>query len=136
MNAQGAEEKGKGRGVTLRTPGKRKAIAALSLALVFALGMSMPAFAAPPFELDGNATSNNFPGDDWDVVNQTPPGGNPIARTGLIVDLPEPETGFNQFQSGGRRTKGYPQVAAHRRSRRRTRTTSRTPTPQPITEPR
>ena len=75
--------------------------AALSLALVFALGMSMPAFAAPPFELDGNATSNDFPGDDWDVVNQTPPGGNPIARTGLIVDLPEPATGFNQFQTGG-----------------------------------
>ena len=78
------------------TPGKRKAIAALSLALVFALGMSMPAFAAAPFELDGNATSNDFPGDDWDAVNSG--GGTPLARTGLIVDRPEPP--FAQFTGG------------------------------------
>jgi hypothetical protein len=70
---------------------------AMGLALVFAFGMSMPAFADPPFELDGNATSNDFPGDDWDVVNTT--GGNSIANTGLIVDRPEPA--FAQFLGGG-----------------------------------
>ena len=80
------------------TPGKRKAIAALSLALVFALGMSMPAFAAAPFELDGNATSSDFPGDDWDVVNDT--GGTSIVSTGLIVDF-SPEPPFAQFTGGG-----------------------------------
>jgi hypothetical protein len=61
--------------------------------------MSSLSFAALPFELDGNATSNDFPGDDWDVVNATPPGGTPLARTGLIVDRPEPT--FAQFTGGG-----------------------------------
>jgi hypothetical protein len=70
---------------------------ALGLALVFALGMSMPAFADPPFELDGNAIANDFPGDDWNVVNTT--GGDSIARTGLIVDRPEPAEA--QFLGGG-----------------------------------
>lgn len=44
--------------------------ACMGAALTLAAG---PVFAAPPFELDGNATSNDFPGDDWDVVNATPP---------------------------------------------------------------
>jgi hypothetical protein len=81
------------------TLGIRKAMAALSLALLFAYSMVIPAFAAPPFELDGNATSNDFPGDDWDVVNATPPGGTPLARTGLIIDRPEPLAA--QFSGGG-----------------------------------
>jgi hypothetical protein len=66
-----------------------------ALAFLF-FGMA-PADADPPFELDGNATSNNFPGDDWDVVNSG--GGNPLARTGLIADRPEPP--FAIFTGGG-----------------------------------
>lgn len=68
----------------------------LAAALTLLFG-ALPAFAASPFELDGNATSNDFPGDDWDVVNSN--GGAPLARTGLIVDRPEPA--FAQFAGGG-----------------------------------
>jgi len=72
---------------------------AMALALAFALAVGVgQAFAAPPFELDGNATSSGtVPGEDWDVVNFGP--GNSVARTGLIVDRPEPA--FAQFQTGG-----------------------------------
>jgi hypothetical protein len=61
------------------------------------LGATWNAIAAPPFELDGNATANDFPGDDWSVVNFGP--GGSLARTGLIVDRPEPA--FAQFTGGG-----------------------------------
>jgi hypothetical protein len=69
----------------------------LSLLFLFTLGMISVAFADPPFELDGNAISNDYPGDDWDVVNNG--GGSAIAKTGLIVDRPEPT--FAQFLGGG-----------------------------------
>jgi hypothetical protein len=68
----------------------------LTFAFALAVGAGL-AYAAPPFELDGNATSNDFPGDDWDTVNTG--GGTPLARTGLIVDRPEPSAA--QFLGGG-----------------------------------
>lgn len=76
-----------------------KKILVLSLLFLFNLGLISVAYAAPPFELDGNATSNDYPGDDWDVVND---GGGSVdlkAKTGLIVDRPEPT--FAQFSGGG-----------------------------------
>lgn len=75
---------------------KKSIIAACICAASLTLGMGST-FAAPPFELDGNATSNDFPGDDWDVVNNG--GGSSTAKTGLIIDRPEPA--FAQFTGGG-----------------------------------
>ncbi|ACQ92583.1 conserved hypothetical protein [Tolumonas auensis DSM 9187] len=67
-----------------------------------------PALAAypytpAPFELDGNATANDYTGDDWDVlyngVARTAGDVAPIAKTLLIIDRPEPT--MAQFTGGG-----------------------------------
>lgn len=70
-------------------------------ALVILLCMgAVPAFAAHPFELDGNATSSaTLPGTDWDDVNGQNGDNFVDARTGLITDRPEPHQGI--FHGGG-----------------------------------
>lgn len=85
-----------------RTPGLGRAafIAAAALVAGGLLFGASPAGAAPPFQLDGNAVHDepgHPPGDDWDLVNDS--GGTPLAKTGLIVDRPEPT--FAQFTGGG-----------------------------------
>lgn len=76
----------------------------LTLLMALSLGgaafMPAPAFADNPFQLDGNAVSNETghpSGDDWDVVNTT--GGAAKAKTGLIIDRPEPIQSI--FTGGG-----------------------------------
>lgn len=71
-----------------------------ALCLGLAALISAPAFADNPFQLDGNAISNEVghpAGDDWDVVNTT--GGNSEGRTGLVIDRPEPTQSI--FTGGG-----------------------------------
>ncbi len=68
-----------------------------ALCLAGAMSMTGQAFAANPFELDGNAVSSAADGDDWDVVNTT--GGASKADTGLVEDKPEPLQA--QFSGGG-----------------------------------
>ena len=57
--------------------------------------------AAVPFQLDGNAVTadgSGYPGDDWDKVNVLG-GDSALAKTGLIIDDPEPIQA--QFTGGG-----------------------------------
>lgn len=62
--------------------------------------ISGQAFAANPFELDGNAiATDDYPGDDWNIVNAAGGGGASKAKTGLVIDRPEPVT--SQFTGGG-----------------------------------
>ena len=54
---------------------------------IFAGLCSMPAFAVDhsgAFELEGNATENDYPGDDWETLNNG--GGSQTTFTGIIDD--------------------------------------------------
>jgi hypothetical protein len=69
-----------------------------AVALFVLVSPLTPPAQAQPFELDGNAVSEGgTAGVDWDVVNNG--GGGAIAKTGLVIDRPEPS--MAQFHGGG-----------------------------------
>src|SRR5688572_24212202 len=85
------------------------------LGIVFALLLAaMPASLRAQIQLDGNAKKidgSGATGTDWDEVNcpnssitscvGLSAGGGSIAKTGLVIDRPEPANGFTQFATGG-----------------------------------
>ncbi|WP_421245399.1 hypothetical protein [Aeromonas sanarellii] len=71
-----------------------------ALCLVGGTLAAAPAWAAIPFELDGNAVTDAVGKEDWDKVNTNPYSGDALTRSGLIVDRPEPPGG-DIFTGGG-----------------------------------
>jgi len=90
--------------------GKRRQFSLLAIALTIGLAV-LPTATFAQIQLDGNATKGAGSGTDWDEVNcpnasiacaaipGITPGGGSLAKTGLVIDRPEPASSL--FTTGG-----------------------------------
>jgi hypothetical protein len=108
---KGKHAKGKGRkggGEVLLHRVTQRSLSALALAFIFLAAGPATAFAQIQLDGDAKKSTGTGSGTDWDEINCPNPGincsgltggGGSLAKTGLIVDVPEPS--FAQFTGGG-----------------------------------